>query len=555
MESRKCKQRGSANLIFANLCDHPKAMTKKLVFTFLAIIAALSGNSQNLKSGGVLKPEQAIMDIRHYTIALEVNPDQKTIAGYTEIDLNLSAATDVLLFDFWHGLTVSEILVNKKKQTFTHGEDDLIRIPIKLAPGKVKVRIAYAGKPGISERAPWTGGFQFEKDSKGNPWIAITCQGEGGKIFFPCKDHPSDEPNEGADMILTVPKGLTAAGPGLLIKTSTKGNKTTFHWKTKYTISNYCLVFNIGKYQKISKTYTTVTGKKVPMDYYVLEENASKGMHHLEMLERTCRILEKYFGEYPWVNEKIGLCETPHLGMEHQTLNAYGNKYQYTKVGGEDFDWLLTHEFGHEWWANKVTNRDWAHMWIQEGICSFGDALYVRDMEGEESYQKRMANTALRTSNKVPMVQGVAIDTDQTYQGDIYGKGAFFMHSLRFILGDEIFFPTLKQLATAPQFTYDNTVTTDDVEALFSNSSGKNLKPFFHLFLYTTNKLEISLKQTQATKYTLALQNLDMEIPLEIVTSEGKNRLMVSKTPVEITSTTLPVIDPTVFYLKKVIIE
>jgi aminopeptidase N len=525
-----------------------------LVLLLLTILST-PVTAQNLKSGGPLKPEQAIMDIRHYTIALEINPTEKSIAGYAEIDLVLSEATKLLLFDFWHGLTVSEVLVNGKKQPFQHREDDLIRVTTDRQAGRIKVKVSYAGKPGIAERAPWTGGFQFEKDSKGNPWIAITCQSEGGKIFFPCKDHPSDEPNEGADLILTVPKGLTAAGPGLLIKTTQKKDKTTFYWKTKYTISNYCLVFNIGKYEKVSRTYTTITGKKVPMDYYVLEENATKGMHELEMLERTCKILEKYFGEYPWANEKIGLCETPHLGMEHQTLNAYGNKYRYTKVGGEDFDWLLTHEFGHEWWGNKVTNKDWAHMWIQEGICTFGDALYIRDMDGEEAYLKRMATTAMHTSNKLPIVQGDAIDADQTYQGDIYGKGAFFMHSLRFVMGDEIFFPTLKQLATAPEYTYDNTITTDDVEALFSKAYGKSLKPMFDLFLRTTEKLEISVKQTAETKYTIRLQNLDMDIPLDVMTGDGMKRLTVGRTAQEIVSTTLPIVDPKVYYLKKVIIE
>lgn len=531
-------------------------MARKNAFILLALfLAPIILAAQNLKSGGMLKPEQAIIDIRHYTIALDIDPVEKKINGYTEIDLVLKAPTQVLLFDFWHGLTVSEVLVNGKKQTFQHGEDDLIRISQNLGTGKVKVKISYGGKPGIADRAPWTGGFQFEKDSKGNPWIAITCQSEGGKIFFPCKDHPSDEPNEGADLILTVPNGLTAAGPGLLIKTTRKKDKTTFHWKTNYTISNYCLVFNIGKYEKVSRTYTTITGKRVPMDYYVLEENAGKGMHQLEMLERTCHILEKYFGEYPWAEEKIGLCETPHLGMEHQTLIAYGNQYRYTQVGGQDFDWLLNHEFGHEWWANKVTNADWAHMWIQEGICSFGDALYIRDMEGEEAYLKRMAGVARQTINKVPIVQGDAIDTDQTYQGDIYGKGAFFMHTLRYVMGDDLFFPTLKHLATDPQYTYDHTVTTDDVEMLFSKSYGKSLKPLFDLFLRTTNKLEISVKQTDANKYVLRLTNLDMDIPMDVVTSDGPKRMVIGKNSLEIISTTLPVIDPSVYYLKKVILE
>ncbi len=495
------------------------------------------------------------MDIRHYTIALDIDPPRQFIKWYTEIDLVPSQSTGVLLFDFWHGLTVMSVQVNGKNRPFQHGNDDLIRIEHAVNAGKVKVKIDYEGKPGISDNAPWTGGFQWEKDSKGNPWIAVTCQGEGGKIFFPCKDHPSDEPNEGADLILTVPNGLVAAGPGLLIKQSTRKNKTTFHWRTNYTISNYCLVFNIGKYKKVSRLYTTVNGNKVPMDYYVTEENEGKAMHELEMLERTSHILEKYFGEYPWVKEKIGLCETPHLGMEHQTLIAYGNKYRYTKVGGEDFDWLLNHEFGHEWWANKVTNRDWAHMWIQEGICSFGDALYVREMEGEDSYLKRMQNTARQTQNKLPIVQGEGLDSDQVYQGDIYGKGAFFMHTLRYLMGDSIFFPALKRLATDPQYTYDNTVTTDDVEKLFSQAHGKSLKPVFDLFLRTVNKLEVSLKQTDVDTYQLSILNLDMTLPFEIATSTGVQKMVLGKTPITLVSATQPVVDPNVYYLKKVILE
>jgi len=182
---------------------------------FLLLFSTM-GVAQNLRSGGKLKPEQAIMDIRHYTIALDIDPGTQSIKGYTEIDLILSQPTNVLLFDLWHGMTVKEASVNGKTLSFEHGQNDQIRIAQAFPAGKVKARIAYEGKPGIAERAPWTGGFQWEKDSQGKPWVAVTCQMEGGKIYFPCKDHPSDEPNEGADMILTVPEGLTAADAGPL---------------------------------------------------------------------------------------------------------------------------------------------------------------------------------------------------------------------------------------------------------------------------------------------------------------------------------------------------
>jgi len=527
------------------------------VSLLLFVLYAVTVSAQDLKSGGKLKPEQAIMDIRHYTVALDVDPEKKTINGYTEIELILSEQTDNLLFDLWHGLAISKVAVNGKSQQFTHTTDDLVKISLSqaLPAGRMKVKIDYGGTPAVAVRAPWTGGFQWEKDKEGNPWIAITCQGEGAKIFFPCKDHPSDEPNEGADMIITVPKGLTVAAPGLLQSVKNKKNKSTWHWKTNYTISNYCILFNIGKYKVAKRMYTTVNGNVVPMEYYVLEENVDKAEKLLDLFVQSCHILEKYFGEYPWVKERIAASETPHLGMEHQTNIAYGNKYRYQKLGTHDFDWLLHHEFGHEWWANKVTNRDWAHMWIQEGICTFGDAMAVRELEGEEAYLKRMQQTARAARNDIPVVRGEEVDSDSAYNSDIYGKGAFFMHTLRFVTGDEIFFPTLKKLATDPQYTYDNTVVTDDVEKLFSGAFGKSLKPLFHLFLYTTDKLEIHVRQTGDEKFMVKLLNIDMPLPVEIKTDSGIKTYTVDKKGIEVKSKTYIQVDPRVFYIKKVILE
>ncbi|QEC68084.1 M1 family metallopeptidase [Panacibacter ginsenosidivorans] len=525
------------------------------LFLFVFFVDSLLAQS-TFTSGGKLRPEQAVMDIRHYTIALDVDVQQHTIRGYTIIDVDMLQPTSILLFDLLDSFNIKSITVNDKNQKFVY-KNNLITINLsqELPAGKAAVKIEYNGKPHVAIRPPWDDGFTWTKDSSGHPWIAVTAEGTGGKLYYPCKDHPSDEPNEGVDLTITVPKDLVVAGPGLLQKITKKRDKATYYWKTNYTINNYSIVFNIGNYKVVSKNYITINDNTVPMQFYVLQEHAAMAEHHLDVFEQSMHVQEKYFGEYPWIKEKIGIAETPHLGMEHQTMNAYGNKFRYTKIGGKDFDWLMHHELGHEWWGNKITAKDWADYWIHEGICSFGDALYTREMEGEAAYIKWFKNSSLHFENKQPIVIGKDIDEEQAYHADIYGKGAFFMHTLRYVLGDSIFFPTLKQFATNAKYNYDNLVNTDDVEQFFSKTKGTDLKPLFNLYLRTTNKLEILVKRTGLTEYNVSLGNIDMALPLDIATTNGLKKAMINKKGITIKSSTLPVIDPDMFYLTKIIIE
>lgn len=194
-------------------------------------------------------------------------------------------------------------------------------------------------------------------------------------------------------------------------------------------------------------------------------------------------------------------------------------------------------------------------MWIQEGICTFGDALFYEDFGGRAAYIERMKNTALATQNKYPVVQGDVVDSRVAYIGDIYGKGAFFMHTLRWVIGDDVFFPAIKAFATDPRYTYVNTVMTDDLLNHFNAAAGQNLKPLFNLFLYTTDKLGIEVKQTTPNTYSVRLSNIDIPLPVEIQTSSGRKRIMLSKKETVVQSDSAPVIDPDTYYLKKVSFE
>ncbi|TSD66639.1 M1 family metallopeptidase [Inquilinus sp. KBS0705] len=522
----------------------------------LLCLAALTFQAGAQTSGGKLKPEQAIMDVRHYTLNLNVDFAQKSIGGSTIIDVIMAQPTKVLLLDLLDSLHVSSVLVNGKKESFNH-KNGLINISLakEIPAGKASITVFYGGKPRIAKRPPWDDGFTWTQDSTGHPWLAITAEQTGGKIYFPSKDHPSDEPNEGADLFITVPKNLVVAGPGVLKGVTKKGTTATYHWQTKYSINNYSILFNVGDYTVVKGSYKSVAGNIVPVEFYVLKEHADKGPHLVEMLIKASQQKEKYFGEYPWAKEKVGIVETPHLGMEHQTLNAYGNKFRYTKVGGQDFDWLMYHEFGHEWWGNKITARDWADYWIHEGIDTYADALPVLELEGKDAYNKRFKQSAYRFGNKIPIVMGKDMDEASAYNGDIYGKGGYFMHTLNYIMGDTLFFATIKGFATDPRFTYDHQNVTDDVEQYFSKAYGKSLKPLFDLYLRTTNKLDVNVHQTAPDKYIVKLTNIDMPLPVDITTDAGTQRIILTAQPTTISSKTTPVIDNDAYYIKRVTFE
>ena len=528
---------------------------KKIIVTLIAAAFGAGVYAQGVPSGGKLKPEQAIMDVRHYTIALNVDFAQKSIDGYTVIDFIMAQPTHVLLFDL-DSLNVSSVLVNGKKEAFEYA-NNLIRINLahELPAGKANVKVFYGGKPHVAIRPPWDDGFTWTTDSTGHPWLAISAEATGGKLYYPCKDHPSDEPNEGADLFITVPKDLVVAGPGLLQKVTKHGATATFHWKTNYTINNYSILFNVGDYAIASREYTTVNGNKVPMQFYVLKEHQAKADHHLDIFEKTVHEQEKYFGEYPWVKEKIAICETPHLGMEHQTMNAYGNKFHYTKVGGEDYDGLMHHEFGHEWWGNKVTAKDWADFWIHEGTDAFGDALYVLEFEGKQSYINYFKSRLYTLKNDAPLVIGKDLTEQAAYHSDIYGKGAFFLHTLCYIMGDSVFFPAIKKFVTSPDYTYDNLAGTDQVQAFYSKAAGMDLKPLFDLYIRGINKLEVHVQGLPKNKYLIKLDNMSMHLPMDITTDAGTKRMMVDTKGITVDSKTTPVIDGDCFYIKKVTFE
>jgi len=511
-------------------------------------------------TGGILPENQAKYDVIYYDLNLKILSEDQAITGSNGITLKVldsekeTNGLSKIEIDLIDNFDVSKIVLNGLEDiSFEHENDKLwVFLPEPAKVGEtLTLTVFYSGRPVEAVIPPWIGGFNWSKDSTGADWIGVSTQGEGGKIWFPCKDHGSDEPDS-ASINITIPENLYCASNGLLRSISEAENGyRTFHWFTGYPINNYNITLNIGRFERIERTYLTETGTTFPVYYYYLPESSEKADQLLDMAVDMLYTYRKFYGEYPWSKEKFAIVETDYLGMEHQTINSYGNRYNFSEMSnGEELDWLMLHEMGHEWWGNKVTVADLADFWIQEGICSYGEALYQLDKVGEEGYNEKVTEFRNRVQNKAPVIPRRNATSAEAYQGDIYSKGAYLMHSLRFILGDSIFFKTLKTFATDSAYTYKNMVSTDDFIELITRMSGKDLSGFFQMFLYTTTYPEIHVDKIDSMKYQISIPNIEFSLPMEIETSSGMTRENLNKIPLLVESTTQPLVDEKNWYLK-----
>jgi aminopeptidase N len=378
----------------------------------------------------------------------------------------------------------------------------------------------------------------------GRHWMGLSCQGEGAKLFMPALDHPSSEPQVGVDLLFTVPKPYFVASNGRLIQTQDQGQKVRYHWETNYPINNYNINFTLGVFEKAETQFQSISGAVVPMAVWVLQDNKSKAKELLEVLRVSGQTHEKYFGAYPFPEDKIAVVETPYLGMEHQTINAYGNNFQFVTMGKVKYDWLLHHELGHEWFGNKVSVGDWADMWIHEGLTAYGDWLFYWEHGGSESYFEKATTESRDIPHAKPVVSPPNSTEKTAYHPEIYTKGAMVIHSLRGVLGDELFFPAITAFAEAEQFTYLNLVTTQDFTDFIQQFTGQNLEGFFELYLKTTRLPEVKVKKKGKDQFLVSLEGIDFELPVEVNTSTGIKKYPLGKTPTLISSTTTPEVDP-----------
>ena len=511
---------------------------RNTLFLFLFFIGSI-GFSLDVYSGGKLSKNQSAMDVTHYDIRLRVDPYKQTIGGKVIISFMLIGRAEKIEIDLLDQYHVSGVSVNGMNLSFKHEEHKIfIENPDFELFKSHRLEIKYSGKPPVAKKPPWDGGFTWEKSKNGHPWIAISCQNNGAYIWYPCKEHPSDKP-DGVDIFITVPDPLMVAANGLIQSIHPEGDKwTTWHWRTEYPISTYNVNFTAGYFEAVEKT-GYILDKPLQMVFYVLPESRNGAESLLNDAEEYLNFYARNFGQYPWMEEKFGLVETPYWGMEHQTINAYGNKYKKTKLG---YDFLLFHEMGHEWWGNYLSVADWADYWIHEGFDTYAEALFVEEQYGAEA-ARNFVNIRYKKNiqNEQAVVPERNTSTEYKTDNDVYYKGAHILHTLRYLIGDDILRESLKEFIQMPKELPHNQTSTTEFISLIHENSGKNIQWFFDYYLHQSELPTLIVKEeTIKEKKFIDLWWKDdgFKMPVEItfVSFDGKRerRLDLTNSPTRI---------------------
>ena len=436
---------------------------------------------------GSITKERAWWDLKYYHLDIKVNPADSTISGSNTIRYKVLQSYNQMQIDLQEPLKISKVTQEEKELKFLReGSVFYIDLVAPQNPGEIKeLTVFYSGKPKIAVNPPWDGGITWSKDKNGNPFIASTCQGIGASIWWPNKDHMYDEVD---NMLISVnvPKNLTDVSNGRLQSViDLKDGTRTFNWYVSNPINNYGVNINIGDFVSFSEVYKGEKGD-LDCDFYVFRDNLEKAKIQFKQVPQMLKAFEHWFGPYPFYEDSYKLVEAPFLGMEHQSSLNYGNNYQNgyqgtdrTKTGwGLKFDYIIIHESGHEWFANNITCKDIADLWIHESFTCYSENLFVEYYYGKEAGAEYVRGQRNEIQNKSQMIGRYDVNREGE---DLYNKGANMLHTLRQIVNDDEKWRAI--LRGLNSTYYHQTITTKQIEDYISQQVGLDLKPFFDQYL------------------------------------------------------------------------
>jgi aminopeptidase N len=446
-------------------------------------------------SGGALLPEQAAYDVIHYDLQVSVDPARERIDGRVNVHAVVEERLETLVLNLDRRLSVSKAWTFGRPSTphAVERRNDKNEVWVDLdearSPGDtIRVSVRYEGSPRVAPRPPWDGGLTWERTPGGDPWIATSGQTEGGDLWWPVKDHPSDEPDS-MDIAFTVPDSLVAASNGTLQSVERASDSTTTHrWHVSTPINAYNVTLNVAPYVRLDTSYASTSGMEVPVSAYVLPSDSSRAVGALPGFLDQVRFLEETLGPYPARADKYGIAQTPFLGMEHQSLIAYGHDFAPGGLGYDaPFDALHFHELAHEWYGNVVTVGDWKDFWLHEGPATYLEALYAEHLEGDSAYHALTDYFRSRVTGGTPITRTAPTTAEGIYHQDAYFRGALTLHTLRYVVGEDALREILRRFVTpdsARAVPVFRSVTTREFQTLAETVSGRSLEAFFEVYLY-----------------------------------------------------------------------
>jgi len=475
---------------------------------------------------GSLRAEREY-NVLKYNLQVKVVPEEKFISGYNGISFKAEEDLPVMQVDLFRNMRVDSIIFRGKRMDFKRRHNAVF---IDLVPQVEKnaidsVLFYYSGNPIVAKNAPWDGGFVFEKDQQGNPWIAVAVQGTGASLWYPNKDHQSDEPEE-ALIGIAVPNDLMNVSNGRFLGKEILGDGyTRWNWKVNNPINNYNIVVNIGNYVHFKDRF-----RHLDLDYYVLPYNLEKAKKQFEEVKFMMNCFYEKFGAYPFEEDGFKLVETPYLGMEHQSAVAYGNQYQMGYLGrdlsgtgvGLKWDFIIIHESGHEWFGNSITAKDIADMWIHEGFTTYSEAVYIECRWGKQEALDYLKGIRSNIANSTKIIGTYGVNSQGS--GDMYYKGANLLNTIRSIYNDDdLWWKTLKDYTETNRHKIITTQTTED---FFNDAITYDLQPVFDQYLRHAALPELQFKQKRNDilyRWKAEVKGFDM--PIDIIIDGKELRL------------------------------
>jgi aminopeptidase N len=440
--------------------------------------------------------------------------------GFNEISFKVIQNTSKIQLDLFENMKIDSIVFEKKKLNYKR-EFNAVFIDfasVLLKNSDQKLKFYYSGNPIIAKNAPWDGGFVFSKDKQGKPWVGVAVQGTGASLWYPCKDSQSDEPDYGATIKVAVPNGLMNVSNGRFIKSEDlKNGYTRWDWEVKNPINSYDITLNIADYVHFGENY-----KGLDLDYYVLRQNEAKAKKQFEVVKPMMDCYQSKFGTYPFANDGFKLVETSYLGMEHQSAVAYGNKYTMGYLGsdlsgtdvGLNFDYIIIHESGHEWFGNSITSKDIADMWIHEGFTCYIESVFIECQYGYEKSQTYLNGQKRFIQNDAPIISNYGVNKEGS--GDMYFKGALLLNTVRGIINDDT--KWWKILLKYSETYRHKIIDTETVINFFNSESGLNLTSVFNQYLRYKNIPVLEMRRSgKCLEYKWNVAESNFQMPVDVV--------------------------------------